>query len=229
MGSVMRAKFGLKLSRNATPDERRAYDRERRAMVRSDPALMARQRKHEARYRKNNKEALKRRQAQWHREHPTEWEKIKRASYERHREELNAKQRAQNRTPERKAFMRSYAPKYRAAHQEAFRTYAENRRARQLGASGSHTDDEWLAVLARNDGLCVYCRVAKGTHRDHDIALARGGSNDINNIVPACGPCNSAKGTLTGEEFRKRLAGFGASTDFRWRAQLEEARCSRRG
>jgi 5-methylcytosine-specific restriction endonuclease McrA len=37
---------------------------------------------------------------------------------------------------------------------------------------------------------------------DHRIPLTRGGSNLIDNILPACRRCNRRKGTMTEEEFR---------------------------
>jgi 5-methylcytosine-specific restriction endonuclease McrA len=54
---------------------------------------------------------------------------------------------------------------------------------------------------------CYYCGKAGGNlQREHRIPLARGGDNHISNIVPACGPCNRAKGTLTDDEYFKLLA-----------------------
>lgn len=41
---------------------------------------------------------------------------------------------------------------------------------------------------------------------DHRIPLARGGSNSIDNILPACGRCNRRKHLMTEAEFRARLA-----------------------
>lgn len=38
------------------------------------------------------------------------------------------------------------------------------------------------------------------------MPLARGGSNSIDNILPACGRCNRRKHLMTEEEFRARLA-----------------------
>ena len=40
----------------------------------------------------------------------------------------------------------------------------------------------------------------------HRIPLARGGSNSIENIIPACSSCNRRKHMLTELEFRARLA-----------------------
>lgn len=39
---------------------------------------------------------------------------------------------------------------------------------------------------------CVYCG-EPATTLDHVIPVAAGGTNDDNNLVPACGNCNSSK------------------------------------
>ena len=167
-----------------------------------------------------------RRAKEWSERNPDRRKAIKRKSFEKNRERLNAKQREQNKTPERKAFIRIYAPKHRAANPDKYATYSENRRARELGAVGSHTEAEWIAKVRYCGNACVYCQSKFKLSRDHDIPLARGGSNYISNIVPACSSCNSAKGTLTGDEFRNRLNG-GVTMDPRWASQLANARKSR--
>lgn len=163
------------------------------------------------------------RAAEWAAKNREKSKAIKRAWYERHREEINAKQREKNKDPERKAFMREYAPKHRAANPDLYLTYGHNRKAKLLGA-GTHTEKEWLAKAAAYGGACCYCGRLGPLARDHDIPLARGGANTIDNIVPACGSCNSKKGTLTGAEFRRRLVGEGPSMDERWAQQLARAR-----
>lgn len=75
------------------------------------------------------------------------------------------------------------------------------RRARILGAEGSHTIEEWHAVCEEFGGLCAYCGEEKPLTRDHVVPLVRGGSHYIDNIVPACLSCNSSKGARTAEEF----------------------------
>jgi 5-methylcytosine-specific restriction endonuclease McrA len=41
-------------------------------------------------------------------------------------------------------------------------------------------------------GRCVYC-MAPATTIDHVQSLARGGKHALDNIVPACKPCNAKK------------------------------------
>lgn len=64
--------------------------------------------------------------------------------------------------------------------------------ARRRGALGSHTAAEWTGLRRSYRGLCVYC-LGKATTRDHLVSLERGGTNFIDNIVPACVSCNSSK------------------------------------
>lgn len=51
------------------------------------------------------------------------------------------------------------------------------------------------AILAGGPAcaLRILCDGARATTVDHVIAIARGGTNAITNLQPACGPCNSAK------------------------------------
>ena len=61
-------------------------------------------------------------------------------------------------------------------------------------------DRDWqrlrLAFLANNP-LCEDCmsagRVVPAVHVDHKVAIARGGTNDWNNLRPLCASCHSRK------------------------------------
>ncbi|MFD4257582.1 HNH endonuclease [Streptomyces sp. NPDC058534] len=52
---------------------------------------------------------------------------------------------------------------------------------------------ERMAVLTANGGKCAYCDRRDGTTVDHLIPFADGGSDDLDNFVPACSPCNNKK------------------------------------
>jgi hypothetical protein len=83
------------------------------------------------------------------------------------------------------------------------------RRARSRQAQGRYGHREFLAQCERQRWRCAYCETnltEQAATRDHDVPLCRGGSNHISNIVLACGPCNSRKHTLTGEEFKAKLS-----------------------
>ena len=58
-------------------------------------------------------------------------------------------------------------------------------------------------------GHCAYCGCEleyKDMQVDHIVAVARGGTNDLENLLPACRQCNYDKHTMTIERFRKRIS-----------------------
>lgn len=67
------------------------------------------------------------------------------------------------------------------------------RYARERGAKGSHTLEQWEGLKTTNDNKCVGCLEQKPLTRDHIIPLSLGGSHDIENIQPLCRNCNSRK------------------------------------
>ncbi len=68
------------------------------------------------------------------------------------------------------------------------------RRRRRL-VCGISRDGKWVPLS------CVYCG-APADCFDHVIPRSRGGSDDADNIVPACVSCNSSKGNRTLEQFQ---------------------------
>jgi 5-methylcytosine-specific restriction endonuclease McrA len=69
------------------------------------------------------------------------------------------------------------------------------------------SDEQW-AALKEAWGGCAYCGAAgKPLQRDCVLALSRGGRYTLDNIVPACGSCNTSKCNeeVTGWLRRKRL------------------------
>ena len=87
-------------------------------------------------------------------------------------------------------------------------TYAERKRAKDRERQTVNRATSWLAlreqVFARDDFCCHYCGtyINDEPHCDHVIPFSRGGSNDLNNLVTSCAPCNIAKGDKTPEEWR---------------------------
>ena len=63
------------------------------------------------------------------------------------------------------------------------------------------TGSRWVkirdAVFARFGRICAYCGGTSGPFDcDHVVPLSRGGTNDPNNLVIACRPCNNSKRDL---------------------------------
>lgn len=68
-------------------------------------------------------------------------------------------------------------------------------------------------VFDKYDGTCRYCEKqitfsnygAHGRrgawHVDHSVSKANGGTNHLNNLFPACIPCNLEKGSRNGDSY----------------------------
>jgi 5-methylcytosine-specific restriction endonuclease McrA len=138
------------------------------------------------------REAMRR----WRNRHPADHSQDSRAYYARHRERLAR-----------------YFAEFQRTHPELRRHLSARRRARKLEAAGSFTVGEWLALLELWDGRCAYCGERAPLEIDHRVPLARGGTNSIDNILPACGPCNRRKHAMWEEEFRARLAAENMTRD----------------
>ncbi len=68
------------------------------------------------------------------------------------------------------------------------------RRARKAGNGGNVTASEWKEQLEVFGRRCAYCLTSDAKlQMEHIIPIARGGPHTIENVVPACGPCNNRK------------------------------------
>lgn len=95
---------------------------------------------------------------------------------------------------------------YLASHPEVKRAKEQAYRARKVAAAGSFTGTEWLELVARWGNVCAYRGEPGPLEPDHRVPLTKGGTNFIDNILPACRSCNARKHTMSEEEFRARLA-----------------------
>ena len=97
---------------------------------------------------------------------------------------------------------KDYDAEYREKHRVDRAAVENARRARKVGNGGSHTKTEWLALLIEYGNCCGYCGAGDNQlSKDHATPLSRGGTDDIDNIIPACLPCNRRKHAKTADEF----------------------------
>lgn len=136
-----------------------------------------------------NPEALRQESARFREKHPERAREIARQAYENHREVRLAQTAG-----------------WALANRDRKSAAQERRRAAELGAGGAGVDPAaWRALVAAAGGRCTYCGELRQLTMDHRIPLSRGGRHEIENITPACKPCNSRKHTRTEEEFRALL------------------------
>lgn len=82
--------------------------------------------------------------------------------------------------------------RYRQKNPDAVREYSNRRQGRKLGRLPYGTLPR-IRALQKN--RCAICRksIAKASHMDHIVPLARGGKHEATNIQFLCPPCNLAK------------------------------------
>lgn len=80
------------------------------------------------------------------------------------------------------------------------------RELRKKKVFGFHTNDQWEELKKQHNNKCYYCGVSEthldqiwgGTNftkltKDHRIPISKGGTDKIDNILPACISCNAKK------------------------------------
>lgn len=146
-------------------------------------------------YVQRNPDKVRERIKAWHERNPG-----KSAAYSR-------ESRARNPERAREVLLRS-AKKWQAKNREYVleykrRKYRENvdasrakkreyQRKRRAAGECWVTVSEEAEILAKTGGLCNYCD-AEWEALDHFFPLSKGGAHSVENLVPACKPCNGSK------------------------------------
>ena len=89
---------------------------------------------------------------------------------------------------------------YQQRYPERIKSSIQHRRASFRGAGVSEAD--WARLVHRHGSRCAYCGSLSKLTADHVVPIARGGQHAIGNILPACGSCNSSKGSRFLVEWR---------------------------
>lgn len=158
-----------------------------------------------AAYRLANRDKVLEAKARWYRANKERWKEYGRTYSEAHPEQAKARYTAYRQANPEKVQARSAA--WQAAHPEARATYRSRRRARKAGNGGSHTTEQRRIKFEELGNRCFYCGISGKMTVDHQTPLSRGGTDNIDNLVPACGSCNRRKGTKTQDEFLDHFGG----------------------
>lgn len=202
--------------------KKREYDRKRYQKIKADPLLgevrrfitrratIAYYYRHTEKclnrlreWRKTNPEKRDAQKERWRQKYIHRILGQQKRRYWKNREHNMAQSRAWYRQNKEYAKVRSI--RWARANRDLCTQYANRRRKMEYGSPGSHTLEEWAALKELYGQRCYYCgKQGLTLTRDHVQPLARGGSDDIDNIVPACRSCNSSKARLTVDEFVAR-------------------------
>jgi len=87
-----------------------------------------------------------------------------------------------------------YSKEWAKNNPDKRRASKQKRRSRLTGAGGSFTAQEWKALCKKHHNKCLRCKRRRKLTADHVIPVSKGGTSNIDNIQPLCGPCNSSKG-----------------------------------
>lgn len=108
-------------------------------------------------------------------------------------EEQNAYKGVRKPNESKQIYHRNYCKK----HPNVISHLKANRYAREKGAMGSHTLQEWEELKNKYNNKCAICGKDAKLTKDHIIPLSKGGTNYISNIQPLCRNCNSRKSDKT--------------------------------
>lgn len=110
--------------------------------------------------------------------------------------------REYNSSPEGKKVIHSWRHK----NIEKILAWNRKRKLRKKGVKGSHTLKEWIELKQKYGFQCFKCHISekelqekwKNTNftrltRDHLVPISKGGTDNIDNIIPLCVSCNSKK------------------------------------
>lgn len=139
------------------------------------------------------------------------WRKSNRDKADGYNERWKLSHRAQHLASRRRRYnahaetRRLEARAWRRANPDKVRIQWKVRQARKRSVGGNHTTDDIRRLYDLQDGRCAYCGITlyDEYHVDHVVPLARGGSNDPDNLALSCALCNLSKKDKTVAEWQE--------------------------
>lgn len=107
-----------------------------------------------------------------------------------------------------KAERSKYNREYGQANHDGVLERSRKKRAKSYGLNEHFTESEFTEKFNALGRKCYYCGkilTEENVTRDHYIPLVKGGTDDIDNIVPCCQHCNSTKRNQMPDEFIELL------------------------
>lgn len=169
---------------------KRASEERRKARRKSDPDYA---------------DGVRKNARRWYRRHRLRLLAQRRALADARREQVRAYRRRKYAEDPAKALARSR--RWAGRNPEKIQALRRANDHRRRSAGPAFTAAEWHSLVAQYGGACAYCGATTALEADHRVPICRGGSNSIDNILPACRPCNRGKGAMTEDEFRVRRDG----------------------
>lgn len=101
---------------------------------------------------------------------------------------------------------KAYVRDWKRANPDREALYERRRRTARYGRPGRHSMDDLLLLFEAYDWRCAYCGTDGELTIDHRVPLSRGGTDAIENLIPACLACNSSKHDRMELDFRAERA-----------------------
>lgn len=135
-------------------------------------------RTYERQRRARDPESVARIDARWRERHPDKAREMDRRYYQEN--QAKVRQRV-------KLYKQENAAKV------AFDCQRRRERKRANGGDG-FSYEEWLAFCEALGNVCLCCGTPGLLTVDHVVPISKGGCDELSNVQPLCGPCNSRKG-----------------------------------
>ena len=169
-----------------------------------------------------NRQKVRTRQQQWCRLNADKRKEYQARDYEKHGEKRRAENRRRRSIVPFRDRHRALSARWKREHPERvrenhrtwykrnkFKTILSNHRRRAQQAGSTVTPSDIHKLFVRQQGKCAYCRKRISHslfHLDHVVPLARGGTNDLNNLFVACAPCNLSKVDRLAQEWQRQCS-----------------------